>query len=355
MTRILRTFLVGTICVTSILCILQFWYINHVVSTTSRNTEDNFIFSLSTWTNIHWSSPEIWDPVRQEEIRNVMPVAVHSHNDYTRRIPLWEAIGSGCVSVEADVHLDRSDLLVGHSARGLKRKDSIKAMYLEPLERLIGSRNVDVTEGGWRGVFEKVPEQTLVLLVDLKTESRQTLQELSRQLKPLRELDYLTYWNGTSRIIRPLTIVASGKIAFEDILALNPTHRDIFFDAPLASLHTAKDDWTTSPPTHAYNISNSYYASSELKDGIISLASDGVKTSSPEEQDASSSQPEQAKSRGLVSRYWGSAGPKYQTSEQVMWRYFTEIIGIGIINMDDMAAVRDRARGMGKMAIQEKN
>ncbi|THW81303.1 hypothetical protein D6D17_09698, partial [Aureobasidium pullulans] len=333
----------------------QFWWINHVISTTSRNTEDNFIFSLSTWTNIHWFSPEIWDPVRQEEIRKVMPVAVHSHNDYTRRIPLWEAIGSGCVSVEADVHFDRSDLLVGHSARGLKREDSIKAMYLEPLERLIGSRNVDVTEGGWRGVFEKVPEQTLVLLVDLKTESRQTLQELSRQLKPLRELDYLTYWNGTSRIIRPLTVVASGKVAFEDILALNPTHRDIFFDAPLASLHTPKDDWTTSPPTHAYNISNSYYASSELKDGIISLASDGVKTSSPEEQDASSSQPEQAKSRGLVSRYWGSAGPKYQTSEQVMWRYFTEIIGIGIINMDDMAAVRDRARGMGKMAIQEKN
>ncbi|KAG9516940.1 hypothetical protein KCU93_g8952, partial [Aureobasidium melanogenum] len=348
--RTLKTIVVGVACIGSILCIVQFWWIRSLASISTRNAEDNFVSSFSTLQGVHWASPAIWDTVRQAEIGQVMPVAVHSHNDYLRKIPLWEALGSGCISIEADVHFVKSDLLVGHSSRSLKRKNTLSAMYLEPLRRLIDSRNINNTSGPLQGVFEKVPQQTLVLLIDLKDGSQKTLEKLSKQLETLRSLDYLTHWNGTSRVMRPLTIVASGKARFDDIQAVDPGHRDIFFDAPLASLHdSSTDDWTTSPPTYAYNISNSYYASGELKTAVISLASSSK--TSLQEQDASASQPDQARSRGLISRYWGSAGTKYQTSEEVMWRYFVEI-GIGIINMDDMAAVRDRTRGMGKMTIQ---
>jgi hypothetical protein len=43
----------------------------------------------------------------------------------------------------ADVHLVKSNLLVGHSSRSLKRKDTL--MYLEPLRQLIELRNVNHT------------------------------------------------------------------------------------------------------------------------------------------------------------------------------------------------------------------
>jgi hypothetical protein len=225
-------------------------------------------------------------------------------------------------------------------------------MYLEPLLRLFDMRNLNVSETSLRGVFDAVPQQTLVLLVDFKSESQQTLAELDQQLKSLRERDYLTYWNGTNRVSRSLTIVASGKVDFDDILALNPLRRDIFFDAPLASLHDRNDLFSTEPPDYTYNISNSYYASSELKDAIMMRANRD--NTSLALQDASSSQLDQAKSRGLISRYWGSRWSDYHTSEAVMWRFLINA-GIGVLNMDDMAAVRDRSRGMGGLTIQERS
>lgn len=316
-----------------------------------RVANDNFDVIYGDWTGIKWSSPQIWDNEHQLFIRQVNPVAVHSHNDYTRRIPLWEALGSGCISVEADVTFYKSDLLVGHTRRSLKRENSLRAMYLEPLQRLFDMRNANVSEGSWRGVYDAAPQQTLVLLIDFKSGSQQTLAELDRQLDSLRGRDYLTYWNGTHRILRPLTIVASGKVEFDDILALRPDHRDIFFDAPLASLHDSNDVFSDDSPTYTYNISNSYYASSELKHAIMA-GSDGENTSLAT-QDASSSQLDQAKTRGLVSRYWGEKWSEYHTSEAVMWRFLISA-KIGILNMDDMAAVRDRSRGMGGLTIQGK-
>jgi hypothetical protein len=154
----------------------------------------------------------------------------------------------------------------------------------------------------------------------MKDGSQKTLEERSKQLEALRSLDHLTHWNGTSRVMRPPTSVASGMIKFDDSSNVDSGHRDIFSDAPLATLHDLSiHDWTASPSTYAYNISNSYCASGEPKTALISLAS-GKKTSL-QEQDASASQPEQARSRGLISRHWGSAGTKYQTSEKIMWRY----------------------------------
>ncbi|CAD0113290.1 unnamed protein product [Aureobasidium uvarum] len=224
-------------------------------------------------------------------------------------------------------------------------------MYLKPLEKLIKLRNANSTDEFWKGVFSRVPGQTVVLLIDFKGESQPTLNMLKKQLEPLRKLDYLTYWNGTTRVLRPLTIVASGKAKLSDIMTLDSSHRDIFFDAPLISLHSdVEDDFTMDPPTYKFNISNSYYASGELKDGVMARINNDE--SSIASQDASNGQLGQAQDRGLVSRYWGSAGPKYQTTEQIMWGFLIQV-GMGILNMDDMSAVRDRTRGMGKLTIQE--
>ena len=138
-------------------------------------------------------SPSIWDDEHQSLIHKAYPVAVHFHNDYSQRIPLFQALGSGCISVEADVHLRNSDLLVGHHKSQLHPSKTLQTMYLDPLERIMRARNPHTITGDWRGIFELASNQTLVLLVDLKTEGTKTLAMLVSQLQPLRDLGYLTH------------------------------------------------------------------------------------------------------------------------------------------------------------------
>lgn len=138
-------------------------------------------------------SPSIWDHNHQSFIRDVQPVPVHSHNDYTRRIPLFEALGSGCISVEADVHLRNSDLLIGHKSSHLHPSLNLRNMYLDPLERMLRARNTNTTIDDWQGIFSHASKQTVVLLVDHKTEGVATSAMLSEQLQSLRDLGYLTH------------------------------------------------------------------------------------------------------------------------------------------------------------------
>jgi hypothetical protein len=58
----------------------------------------------------------------------------HAHNDYLNKRPLFEAVESGLVSVEADVHLMKGELIVAH-VRPLARnkKRALENLYLKPL------------------------------------------------------------------------------------------------------------------------------------------------------------------------------------------------------------------------------
>lgn len=281
--------------------------------------------------------PDVWSEDRQLFLRNVLPVPVHSHNDYERRLPLFEALGSGCISVEADVHLKDNDLLVGHSDKSLHKDTTLRSLYLEPLQRILEAQN-DGT-GTRRGVYNHAPEQTLVLLVDLKTSGPETFAEIDAQLEPLRDLDFLTYWNGTTRIMRPLTVVASGNANVDDVLALNATHRDIFWDAKLERLVSIDDNPDSEPPTYKFNQSNSYFASTEFRNAMLYAY--------PAEYGATPSQLEQAKERGLLTRYWDTPTEPPNLRE-VVWRVLVDA-GVGVLNVDDLGAVRERARGVGSI------
>jgi hypothetical protein len=288
-------------------------------------------------------------------IRNALPVPVHSHNDYWQDIPLWEALGSGCIGVEADVHLRKSELLVGHSPRSLNKERTLRAMYLDPLQKIITAQNENTTQEGeeWKGIFNRAPKQTVVLLIDIKTPAEETFAELRTQLQPLRDLDLLTHWNGTHRVIRPLTIVATGNTLFTSILNLPSIHRDIFYDAHLEQLPNTNDDWTNPPtPLYKYNTSNSYYASTRISSARVQKYrfSPGAEQEAaiiagdnPQFLDISDSQPNQAKRRGLVTRYWDIK--KQKNEEEGLWRWLMDNDAVGVLNMDDMGVVRDRARG----------
>ncbi|KAF4949314.1 hypothetical protein FSARC_13521 [Fusarium sarcochroum] len=330
-----------------LLSIGEFAYIYHLDMGLKRVPNDPY--DLWFGNDINHKSPGIWDDKRQSFLRKALPVPIHSHNDYERRIPLFEALGSGCISVEADIHLRDSKLLVGHSSRGLSDDKTLQSLYLEPLQRMLKAQNDQVTGGSWRGLFDRVPDQTLILLVDLKTSGPETFTELDVQLQSLRDLDYLTYWNGTARVSRPLTIVASGNAPFDSVLAVNATHRDIFWDAKLERLMAIEDDFEAEPPTYKYNPSNSYYASTKFENARLFKSENYPESvlKTPHGKDMASTQIEQAKSRGLLTRYWDTPSEPPNLRD-IAWRVLVDN-KVGVLNIDDLGTVRARAKGWGEL------
>ena len=67
-----------------------------------------------------------------EETNRVLPRA-HAHNDYEHERPLLDALEHGFGSVEADVWLVDSQLLVAHDRDQVRAERTLEALYLEPL------------------------------------------------------------------------------------------------------------------------------------------------------------------------------------------------------------------------------
>lgn len=274
--------------------------------------------------------------------RSVLPVPCHSHNDYWRRTPLFAALGSGCVSIEADIWSYGGDLLVGHTQWTLNQNITLQTMYIDHLVGILETVNAPTILSKSRaeplGVFYADPKQTLTLLVDFKTTDLETWTLLHQQLQPLRERGYLTHWNGTHRVERPITIVASGGADFNLIVA-NRTYRDIFLDAPLDALEDESDD----PPASIfkYNSSNSHFASVNFAKSLgVVLHS----TLSDKQTERLRNQIRNARERNLVPRYWGT--PRWPRGlRDAIWAVLIQE-QIGLLNVDDLRAVRKGQWGL---------
>ena len=57
----------------------------------------------------------------------------HSHNDYAQEKLFHLAYNEGFGSIEADIHLVNSTLLVGHDTKDLKATNTLESLYLKPL------------------------------------------------------------------------------------------------------------------------------------------------------------------------------------------------------------------------------
>ena len=230
-------------------------------------------------------------------------VPVHSHNDYERRVPLFDALSVGCQGVEADVWLTNNELFLGHTERSLNANRTLRSLYLDPLLKILDQQNKDLPPGGRpHGVYSTSPNETLVLLIDIKSDGASTLPTVLSQLEPLRSKGYLTFHNSTDLITSALTIVATGTTPFSAILhhppaSTNPTlttHRDVFFDAPLNYLSTE------------YNSSNSFYASAPLSSGVGKLWF--PESLNRKQRDIVDEQTKRASEKGLRARYWDTPG-----------------------------------------------
>lgn len=101
------------------------------------------------------------------------PVLIHSHNDYTRRAPFWQAYSQQVYSIEADVFLRDGQLLVGHEIGDLTPDMSFEALYVEPLRTLFARNG---------GRAYRNSDRRLQLMVELKSETEPTLQAVAELL-----------------------------------------------------------------------------------------------------------------------------------------------------------------------------
>lgn len=99
---------------------------------------------------------------------------IHSHNDYTRNAPFWEAYANGLESIEADVFLMDGELYVAHEKESIIRERTLRSLYLEPIQH---AYNLNIRD---RKPFQ--------LLIDIKTEAYTTLDKIVEELAPFNQL-----------------------------------------------------------------------------------------------------------------------------------------------------------------------
>lgn len=301
--------------------------------------------------------------------RDVRPIPCHSHNDYWRRVPLYDALRWGCTGVEADVWLFENDLFVGHTTSALTKSKTFTTMYIDPLVKMLDHNNpaplfpdkslsAAVEPQKKNGIFQTSPTQTLVLLVDFKNNGHEIFPHVARQLAPLREKGYLSSFNGETTSYGPITVVATGNAPFDSIVA-NSTYRDIFFDAPLdrfyqdkPSTKSAKSGPTTvnqdlskhktqrfsssgqgtvgTSPNTTFSAQNSYYASAKFSKAVghtFFYLSD-------RQIDIIRGQIRGAHARGLKARYWSTPAWPVGLRNRV-WKVLVEE-GVDYLNGDDL-------------------
>jgi len=300
--------------------------------------------------------------------RDILPVSCHSHNDYWRRVPLFEALHYGCTSVEADVWCYDDELYVGHNVASLTMNRTFRNLYVNPLVDLLEKMNpaTEFANASGHGVFDVAPEQTLVLLVDFKTNGHDTWPVVMEQLAPLREKGYLTYWDGEKVHSRAVTVVGTGNTPF-DMVVNSTEYRDIFFDAPLNKLWEAPqdsnsldapidgddgstDDTIANPETSsaqsrlqtdsttpstpdAFNTTNSYYASVSFRSAVGLVWRGHL---SPRQMEIIRGQIRGARRRGLKARYWETPAWPIALRNHVWHVLMKE--GAEVLNADDLKA-----------------
>ncbi|TFK41076.1 hypothetical protein BDQ12DRAFT_733408 [Crucibulum laeve] len=260
--------------------------------------------------------------------QGIIPKAIHSHNDYWRDVPLFTALSLGVASVEADVWLVGQDLLVGHELAALTQGRTFDALYIQPLLEIIHGQNpkngLTVNQTRPNGIFDTSSGTPLQLLVDIKTEGSSTLPFVIKALQPLRTSGYLTTFSNGSLQQSAVTVVGTGNTPLEGIKALSS--RDIFFDAPLATLATPLND-TIWDNTIAPIASTDY--------GAV-VGWNGIRNITDTQLSIINQLIEDSHKVGLKARFWDTPGWPINARENV-WKQLLDS-GADWLNADDLEA-----------------
>ncbi|MDI1487469.1 MAG: Altered inheritance of mitochondria protein 6 [Ramalina farinacea] len=327
----------------SLLISLLIYYTIHLRSLIPRNDIERIIAS---WGQPGSASQNAKPPYPSNLTLGIEPIPCHSHNDYTRHVPLYDALAAGCTGVEADVWLQpNGDLFVGHTKNSLSQTRTLQSLYVDPLVAILSLENAfkntttpatSNTTSHLQGIFDAAPQTSLTLLIDVKTSGASTFPVVHSALETLRSKDFLTYYNGSHLVPGPITVVATGNTPFSSIFALPDDHRDVFFDAPLDQLSGEE----ASANGTLYNSTNSYYASVSFPKAI-GKPNGGM--FSPAQVDLMRRQIKGAQDRGLKARYWDTPAWPVGLRDHV-WNVLVSE-GVGMLNVDDLKAASQQNWG----------
>jgi alkaline phosphatase len=155
----------------------------------------------------------------------------HSHNDYEQKSPFWLAYNNHFGSIEADIFLVHGELMVAHDSNELKRNVSLEISYLHNLAACLEKNE---------GYPYPDPKEKLQLLIDIKSDSLETLNQLIWLLNQYPQIT----GNPDIRIVitgrRPDPILFAGYpsfIYFDGVLSEN------YPDAVLPRIKMFSDDF----------------------------------------------------------------------------------------------------------------
>lgn len=99
---------------------------------------------------------------------------LHSHNDYLRTVPFWDAFGAGCASIEVDVILQNGELMAAHELESIRPKQTLKSLYFDAIQKAKSLGMMDSFD--------------FHLLIDCKTEAYSTLEQIVKDASGYKEL-----------------------------------------------------------------------------------------------------------------------------------------------------------------------
>lgn len=99
---------------------------------------------------------------------NAQPL-IHSHNDYTHKLPFWEAYNNNAAVIEADVYAVNGELMVAHSKAEINPANTLDNMYIQPIVKLF-----DSTKNSARSFY---------LMIDIKEDQNTVLKILTALLQ----------------------------------------------------------------------------------------------------------------------------------------------------------------------------
>jgi len=148
----------------------------------------------------------------------------HAHNDYWHIKPLQQALKNGFMSVEADVHLLKGDLLVNHEAAFTRKGRTLEKLYLKPLFEKAKANN-------FSSVFENGPKE-FILYIDIKQGCPWICDTLISQLKQYEKM--LTVWEDGVKKTGAVSVII-GACGQEEKW-VNSSMRWFYFDAHFDAL-----------------------------------------------------------------------------------------------------------------------
>lgn len=155
--------------------------------------------------------------------QNCVLLNAHAHNDYKHKHPLSDALQNKFVSIEADIFLINDQLIVSHTRPFFKKKKTLENLYLKPLLDSCNKNN---------GTVYKNCDESIILLIDIKTDATETYKELKKYLEKYQSI--LTRYENETISFKAVTVILTGNKPF-DVLQKD-TIRNAFIDQSLLSL-----------------------------------------------------------------------------------------------------------------------